>query len=671
MKEDKIKKEFEETASATDTKAEKADVNSKADSKSSKEKAEKADTKNKEVVASVADSANATDSKSKDLAVASTSDYSDIDMDVEDEVDLQEETEQIQAEFAVMDNVINGTKRKQKKKKKKMSKQGKLIEYGALACVCVALISVVAYFLSMFLGATPPSQAMDSSKLIVDMTERAYYFGTNGNVDLKTTFPNGSNFKITEGASKATSEGKLTIVGTEPFTLTLDETVTNEETGATTTTQKTITCNVIEGAVNVSTWQDLRKISKEGQIICMQNDVESPELFGEKRADHGPIEIKNDIYGNGKIINVCEIVRTRSKASSKKYGLPYVQGNGKVWGETGISLQSKENGEQLIFQDVHVTGNNMSKEGAPFGSESEEVQTTADGDEAPAKRGNMAGLTEEQEKTRGVLLFSRYGDLVSISGSEDEKIEVRLEHCVFEKSGKVLHVTAANMEMEGCIIRDAADTALSIGTYKNKASYIKSSNNVIANSLTGGILFYCFDDQITAGNAEATWNTLEIMPGTFLDIFNWKDQNGLAFLPETEDFANIANPIAASEIPKKSYDALKGKDESGNLYIHFAIIKIRTGNGLPQNGSTVKGYKDLQFGNVKEGSNGEFTRFPIPQLANAIMKELDVWGYYGVSDGDVTPTLKLGQDRQTGLTDWEKFYRELRDGRDRTATNNN
>lgn len=597
-----------------------------------------------------------------DVSDDSEADYSDI-SNMDNAEDLQTEKEQIQAEFVGMDNVINGTKRKQKKRKKKMSKRGKMMIYSSLACVCIALLSVVAYFLSMFLGTSSPTQRMDSSKVIVDMTDRPFYFGTVNTVELTSTFVGGSNFKIQASGGSRIAGTKLTVSDAdETFVITYD--IVDE---ATAVTPKEINCIVVPEAVNVSTWDELREVSEANQVICMQDDVESPVLFGEKRADHGSITIKNDVYGNGKIINLFELVCTRSKTSSKKYGEPYLAGNGKIGGDTGMSLRPKEGGGQLIFQDVHVTGNNMSREGGDtFGLDDDvEYIPTADGDDNEVKKGNMVGLPESTELDRGVLLFSRYGDLVNISGDEDLKIDVRVEHCVFEKSAKVVHVTAAKMDLIGCIIRDAADTALSIATSANKACYIKSSNNVIANSLTGGILFYCYDGSIDEKNAAATWNTFEIVEGTFLDIYNWKKQDGLAFLPETEDFASIANPIAASEIPKASYNSLKGHDDEGNLYIHFAIIKIRTGGGLPKNSSTVVGYKNIKYSTCTEKTG---KGFPIPSIANAIMKEIDVWGYYDESNGDVTPTLAMGTNRYTGEVDWENFYKELREGRQPAPT---
>ena len=159
------------------------------------------------------------DTKADEVAVSSADDQGAVDI-VEDESaesdddvaedDLTAEDSEAQLEFDQMDNVINGKKRKQRKRKKKMSKRGKMIEYVAISCVCVTLLIVVAYFLSMFLGGETPSQGLGNTQLIVDMTDLPYYFGTEGTVDLTTTFPGGANFKMGEGTSKIQGT-KLTV----------------------------------------------------------------------------------------------------------------------------------------------------------------------------------------------------------------------------------------------------------------------------------------------------------------------------------------------------------------------------------------------------------------------------------------------------------------------------
>ena len=315
---------------------------------------------------------------------------------------------------------------------------------------------------------------------------------------------------------------------------------------------------------------------------------------------------------------------------------PYLQGNGPVqgWGAFNILPESEE--RQIVMQDLHIIGNDMNT----------------------GEDGNLAGVSDAIIEKRGLKLFSNYGYLISLAGemkdNEPIKANFKLKHCVLENGHQIIHVRNSNMEMEGNIIRNASDTTISIATYANEKSIIKSKNNVIANSITGGVVFYCFDSSISAANADDSWNEFIIEKGSFLDIYNWKLQDGLAFMPETEGGADVANPVAKSEIPKAKYDSLKANVD-GQKYIHFAIIKLRTGGGLPQNGSFVTNYKDIGYQTSRD--KGYPNGFPLPGVAAAIIKDIDVWGYYEKGDKDVTPTSSLNQETV------EKLYQELREGR--------
>lgn len=517
---------------------------------------------------------------------------------------------------------VNGNKIK---KKKKMSKKKKIILFTSLAVVGVIVVSLLGFVLSMFLKPAPV-QSLDAVDVNVDMGDQ-YYVGTKGEIDLTLVFPECTEFK-----GKGVSGNILKVSGKDPFELKF-----NDKEGKEILKQVT----VVDGGINVSDWEGLMDVTQDGDIAVLQNAVIAPPpLEGEKRKNWPTINVYNDVYGNGCVLNVFEYVVCRGKASNKIFGAPVLEGNGKNGGQEGIRICPREDGKEILFQDVHITGNDMNQE----------------------EGGNMFGLDDKTKEKRGILLFSKYGTLLNVLGSQENvalKSKANVKHCIVENGHKVFHVQNAELRIEGTIIQNASDTALSVATFANQGSYIKSKNNVIANSLTGGVLFYCFDAGINAGNAEKTWNTLEIEKGSFLDIYNWKNQNGLAFLPETEGAADIANPIAGSEIPKKEYDSLKASVDS-EKFIHFAIIKIRTGNGLPQNGSKVIGYKELGFSTSRE--NGFDKGFPIPGIAQMIMKEIEVWGYYGNDKGDVGPTSKIGGDDGSQL---QQLYDELKNGRKR------
>lgn len=354
------------------------------------------------------------------------------------------------------------------------------------------------------------------------------------------------------------------------------------------------------------------------------------------------MNVKNDIYGNGAVINVNEIVATRKINPDKNDGnlaektdcLSYTKSAGGN-GSSAFTIVPREDGKQVVFQDLHITGNDMSNKTG----------------------GDLDGLSEEKIKERGVKLFSGYGALLYVCGNDDAKSNAIVKHCVFENAGKVVHIQNSNVDFEGNIVCNASDTAVSIATVINSASTINMKNNVIANSLTGGILFYCDNQDVKKVDEATTWNTLNITG--FLDIYNWKRQDSVAIMPETEgaELADFANPLITSTVQSKKYDNMKVADEDDNKYIHFAIIKIRTGavGETDYNGSKVNGYKEIGY--FTSTDKGYSKGFPIPGVATYIMNNIDVWGYFDNKDCSVKPTDGLNDDILARL------YTELRDGR--------
>lgn len=543
--------------------------------------------------------------------------------------DEKENDALIASEFDTMSNVINGHKRKPTVKKKKKNLRVRKIVVRTYATILITVLSIVAVYYAITFLQVAPAQGMDGAALRVDMQGLTHYVGNVGEVDFNLMFPTGSDFK--KNGAKI-PEGKLKINNEDPFTLTYTEIV--EEVSK--TIQRYVEVKL--GAVNVSDWDGLVTAIGEKKAVCIQAaSISAPDFTGRKmkKDESLGLSLNNDLYGNGCKLNVYNLVTCRGKMSGSKLAAPYLQGNGKYQGFSAFTVRPVED-KKIILQDLHIIGNDMS---------------TAEG-------GNLAGLSEEIIKKRGLNLFSNYGYLVNVAGNmkdgEAIKAQFRLEHCVLENGHQIIHVRNSQIEMEGNIIRNASDAGMSVATESNEASTISSKNNVIANAVTGGIVFYCYDKSITADNADNTWNYLIIEEGSFLDIYNWKEQSNLAFMPETEQFASVANPIAKGEIPNPKYDKLKAII-NGKKYIHFAIIKLRTGEGLPMNGSVVENYQSLGYQTTKD--KGYEKGFPLPSAAAMVIKDIDVWGYYNNDGLDVKPTDVLSEERLVTL------YKELKEGR--------
>ncbi len=519
----------------------------------------------------------------------------------------------------IVDSQDNVSCPKPKKDKKPMPKKKKITIITACSIVGATVLGLLIWLLVMLLSPMPP-QDLSSIPLKVDMADD-YYVGTEGNIDLSKIFPECSDFEVSKNSLKGNI---LTINGNDKFTLSFTDKDGKKE-------NKNVT--VIANAVNVNDFNSLQSNIADGKAVVIQNSyIAVPKLAGTDVDQIPALTVTNNVYGNGAIVNLFELVASRNKPKNNKVSEVYLKGNGDEGGATGFNIKPREDGAQVIFQDVHIKGNDMNRE----------------------KGGNLEGLSEDDVNNRGLLLFSKYGDLLHIQGDES-KSNALVKHCVIENGHKVVHVINANVDLQGTIIRNASDTALSVATEANHASYIKSKNNVIANSLTGAVLFYCMDGSINESNAAESWNTLEVVERSFLDIYNWKKQTGLSFLPETEGFyANIANMVVGSTITSKDYDKLKVEDKEGEKYIHFAIIRLKTADGI-KNGSTVKNYKNLGY--TTSVDNGFKNGFPIPNFATGIVKDIDVWGYYGNSEGAVGPLDGFNEKMLPNL------YKELREGR--------
>lgn len=554
-------------------------------------------------------------------------------------------SDDLSSEFDEMTNYIDGQLRKPRKKKRRRVKVRRIVVRTYVTILCAVLCVLGVYFGSAFF-AVAENQGVDGAELRVDMKGLPHVVGTIGAVDLKVMFPDGENFKK-NGVKLANDILRVSADEADSAELTLSYDVKND----TDSQHIERPLQVVVDAVNVNDWESFDKylttqIDGVYPAICIQTPfLRAPEMLGVKEKKMSGYNVRNDIYGNGCTLNVFEIVCCRNKNAGGKLSAPYLQGNGPVGGWSAFLLGRKEDDSQIIMQDLHIIGNDMSTE----------------------EGGNLYGLSPTIIEKRGLKLFSGYGMLLSVEGETDSssgtkevlwKPNFKLKHCILENSHKLIHVRCADMEMEGNIIRNASDTALSFATYSFERSVCVSRNNVIANSLTGGVVFYCYDGAISESNAKESWNELIVEEGSFLDIYNWKPQDGLAFMPETESGAEIANPVAKSEIPKAKYDDLKA-DVEGRKYIHFAIIKLRTGNGLPKNGSYVTNYQNLRYKTSRD--MGYPDGFPLPGIAAAIIKDIDVWGYYEVKDAAVSPTASL--DEKTV----EKLYEELKHGRKQTA----
>ncbi len=229
------------------------------------------------------------------------------------------------------------------------------------------------------------------------------------------------------------------------------------------------------------------------------------------------------------------------------------------------------------------------------------------------------------------------------------------------------------------------ETGKSVGDYtytinldfepSNKSTYIDSSNKIKTGS------------PFTLNYSEMGYtNSIEVQVNEQFDIarFNVVMANGKATYSMstylTTTITGSTSSIIADEIESvledfnTKYDTANatvklssGKfgginfeftEAGGEKYIHFAIIKIRTGSKdmpIKYNGSKVNGCEKVGYSDSK--ANGQASGFPIPPIAAKIMYDIDVWGYYSNDKGSVGPTDGFSEKVL------EKLYVELREGR--------
>ncbi len=496
------------------------------------------------------------------------------------------------------------------KKSKKPKKEGvKRLKRWHIVLISIATVfavigTSVGIFFGVMMGKQGDPTPVDAAEMVVDM-DTIYYVGTVNDIDLSVAFP-GQKIGALDGDS-ATLEGNiLKINGTADFTIKIGD-ITKE-------------VKVVDKGVNVTTFDALHTAVNVDKVPVVVQVPKMATTYKEKKGEDGKMErnttlyLNANAYGNGVHIDAHATAKSSSDGEFS-------------WGNSGEAVFEVNTDDEITIRDFKLTG-------------------------------------KDYLETDDLYTYTNYGSMLNIRGLDldldstivSPKANVNVIHNVFEKSHKVVHVINANVYFEGNIIRDASDTAVSIGAFPNQGSVINMKNNVVANSLTGGILFYNFSKGVTQANAAKSYSTLNITG--FLDIYNWKDEAGLVFLPKTEerllpkDILAFANGLAGSEIQKKEYDDMKAvfdDVETGETrkLIHFGILKIRTTpSDNKTNDSIVNGLDKVGF---------EQKKLPLMWPADKILTDMVVCGYLDNQTDAVKPTDKLDSN--------PNMYVQLREGR--------
>ena len=507
-------------------------------------------------------------------------------------------------------------------KKKKLS-GGKIAAIVIASILVVVLIAAGGFAIWLFGAKQPESVKLDYVPLNVSMMDKAdetgatmkYYVGKDNDVNLKKGFPTAKSFSGSFVGSDGAVKRGSNAKGT-PVTITFED-----------GTKQTINLYSVEG-INVFGSQAEKNMRKElgkGHSVVMHEDMVT------KDKDSFAIAKDATLYGNGKELHADTISAPRGD---------------KAW---GANLFIGVKGASFHIQDLHIFVNTIK----------------------PDAEGKMnVDLDLFQYSGTGI-------DFNSAPGADGEYPESSVTNCIIENGQKLIHVSGANVVIDGCIIRNGADANVAIGTYARKPSKVVVRNSVSMNSMVAGLLFYGWE----AAN-ENQQNSLDIQG--FFDIYNWKNTNAAKLVPATEApldtivngqvlksvndsmFApyvylydqnkdgKIQMPAAAA----KNYpdrDDIEISDSVDERFIHIGIIRLATGSLTGQNPSiTVNGQKpsgnnpDTKLPNAGVQESYKEIIFPLPEWVKKppldIVKRCDMISYDSTKVPTIAPDQQIDTD---------------------------
>lgn len=462
----------------------------------------------------------------------------------------------------------------------------------AFIAVLVVLFSVLSV---CFIGCAPEATPVDIVPLEV-YTANDFYVGnktfdngaltTNNSVDLSRVFGTNATFELKNHTGKASLNGEmLTVTATTgEFDLVI------KESGRDDVYKKVY---IVDG-INVFTFPEFYYATQQEAKVVVQKNLTFVEPRNIENAlveveGIRNIVVKNSIYGNGHTFDAYEIAKC---IENKK-------------GKEGATVLECSKAQGIVLQDFKITGR----------------------------------VLDESETSLDLTTLERYGVLICFDGNRKFRPSGTIKNVIAENSHKVTFFNACDVTVEGCIIRNASDSTVSIETNNEGGTNMVFKNNVIANSLTAGIVLWGWTD---AGNYNNPKNFADVTIEGFLDIYNWKNTENTRLMPNTEDGAGAINALVERNIGDKKYDSFfyKYKDKK---WIQTGMIILATGK-LKENKAVFHGLEDVNF---------EIREFPMPPGSEALCKTCKVVGY-GTTKVDLKPDAQINLDT---------IYQELRNGR--------
>ena len=156
----------------------------------------------------------------------------------------------------------------------------------------------------------------------------------------------------------------------------------------------------------------------------------------------------------------------------------------------------------------------------------------------------------------------------------------RIEYCILENTGTAIRCYNADFTLDGCIVRNASETAMYVPINRNASgvrySHITVNNCVFSNMLGTAMSvqfkgFSNFDDPATIEQAlkdVEEGKTFMLTQTGFWDIYNWQPTSTLDLIPEIEEFNGFIRGALDESVNFKQYSRVYEQTE----YFHLGFV---------------------------------------------------------------------------------------------------
>ena len=188
-------------------------------------------------------------------------------------------------------------------------------------------------------------------------------------------------------------------------------------------------------------------------------------------------------------------------------------------------------------------------------------------------------IVEDVEDTQGLT-----GNCIRFDSESNDytirQIDNFVEYCILENTGTAIRCYGSDFTINGCIVRNASETAMYVPINRNETgirySHITVNNCVYSNMLGTAMSvafngYSNFDDPASVAQAEkdvAEGKTFVLTQTGFWDIYNWQPTSTLDLIPEIGDFNEAIRGALDESDNFKKYSRVYEQTE----YFHLGFV---------------------------------------------------------------------------------------------------